>query len=67
MPPIAGRSLNIEAGADHSEAWGWAWRTLVVVRSGEAEVAGSLARSLAGTICGRPQQVGRKSGRCAGG
>lgn len=37
------RSLDPEVGADHSEEWGRACRTLVVVWPGEAEVAAPFA------------------------
>lgn len=40
---MVGRGLDPEVGADHSEKWGRACRTLVVVGPGEAEVAVSLA------------------------
>lgn len=57
------RGLAPEVKVDHSEEWGWARRTLVVVGSGEAEVAVSFSGWY---DLGGPRQVGRESGRCRG-
>ncbi|MEJ1271599.1 hypothetical protein NN561_002440 [Cricetulus griseus] len=57
------RDLDPKVGADHSEEWGRACGTLVVVGPGEAEVAVSFA--VLCDLCG-PRQVGRKSGCCRG-
>lgn len=55
------RGLDPVVGADHSEEWGRACRTLVVLGPGEAEVAVPFA---GWCDFGGPRQVGRESGRC---
>lgn len=56
-PPNGCRAFEPEVEAGHSEAWGWACRTLVVVRTREVEVAGLLARC--GTVSVNDRSVAR--------